>query len=218
MLRQHFLGTTWSNQVPGSSIALSDMEEFPCLDFPCSSSRRDKVGQIVAWTPSTLHSFPVGLCCKENVLGNIGGGCSFCAQCLCLLRQTGMQENPCSEVPKPAPVLALQGVVPKALEHGQEGSWGTPWHGAGARTVRMSIPGALHTPLSSIPAGPPSVGKVSPFNAVSPSHSSLRALAASGMCLEQFTIDVAFCLASFSSGKKFGFTMFSGKNIWRWTF
>lgn len=78
--------------------------------------------------------------------------------------------------------------------------------GAGARfpvwgTVHVSSLGALHTPSSSIPAGPFSVGKVLPFNALSPCHSPLRALAASEMCLEEFTIVVAFCLGSFSSGK-----------------
>lgn len=141
------------------------------------------------------------------MLRKIGGGCSFCARSHCLLHQAGIQEDPCREVPRSALTWPCGELCLRLLEHGQGGSWGTPRCGAGARdcvwgTVCVSVPGALHTPPSPIPAGPSRVGKVSPFNAVSPCHSSLLALAASGMCLEESTVVVAFCLGSFSSGKK----------------
>lgn len=216
MLRQHFLGIAWSNQVPGSSVAPSDREEFPCQGFPSSSSRGDEAAQIVAMNTLQPSLFP----CWPLLQGECVGEDWRRLVLLCLVplppspgRDT---RGSLQRGAQATPDLALQGVVPEAVgawagrELGHTLAWG--WgQGPCLGDVGVSVPGALHPPPSSIPVGPSRVGKVSPFIAVSPCHFSLLALAASGMCLEEFTVVAAFCLGSFSSGKKFCFTRFSGK-------
>lgn len=155
---------------------------------------------------SPVSSFPGGLCCKENVLGKIGGICFFVLGVFAYFSRQGFKmihAKCCQGQPLP---WSCRELCLRLLEHGQGGIWGILRCGSGVRnsvwgTVYVSVPGVLHTPQSSTPAGPCSVGKVSPFNALSPCSSSLRTFAASGMCLEEFRI-VAFCLGSFSSGKK----------------